>query len=261
MPKRVYNDYIRGRVEALLKERKSNYIIINELREENIAVNQSYISRVKTATNENGKKKKKPRKRGARSKLTKVQIRRLKREFLKDNPKTISELAEQFALSRAGIIYYKKKIFGFKKRCKPRVHALTPQTMEQRRQRSWPLYTQMKGNRWKNWICCDEKKFVLGSCNSNTTIYYQDIAQPRVPPKFIKPLQGEAGVMVWGAISARGKSELIIIPPNCKVNSLNYINLVLKPFFHRDLPVLYPDGNYTFQQDSAPSHRSNLTQN
>ena len=66
--------------------------------------------------------------------------------------------------------------------------------------------------------------------------------------------------MVWGGICSNGKTELRFVRPGIKINSDYYIEQILKPFLKQDIPKLYPDKNY-IQQDSAPSHSYQKTQN
>lgn len=66
-------------------------------------------------------------------------------------------------------------------------------------------------------------------------------------------------VMVCGAVSMRGKSTLVVIDPQkVKVDSEEY-QRVLRQLFP-SVRRLYPEDNWIFLQDSAPSHRSNSTQ-
>ncbi|CAF2121468.1 unnamed protein product [Rotaria magnacalcarata] len=70
------------------------------------------------------------------------------------------------------------------------------------------------------------------------------------------------GFMVWGGISAKGKTFLRFVKSNTKINSDYYINKILKPFLLRDVPRLYPNKEKSrpiFHQDSAPSHVSKKT--
>ncbi|KAF2898681.1 hypothetical protein ILUMI_07494 [Ignelater luminosus] len=64
--------------------------------------------------------------------------------------------------------------------------------------------------------------------------------------------------MVWGGVSFNGKTKLHFIHPGAKVNSTYYINNVLKPFLTKDALRLYPDGDFVFNHNSAPSHVSKV---
>ena len=65
--------------------------------------------------------------------------------------------------------------------------------------------------------------------------------------------------MVWIGISANGCTQVCFVNPGAKINTNYYISHILKPFIREDIPKLYPNGDYLFHQDSAPSHGSKKT--
>jgi hypothetical protein len=70
------------------------------------------------------------------------------------------------------------------------------------------------------------------------------------------------GFMVWGGVSAKGKTTLRFVEAGAKVNSQYYINKILKPFLSRDVPQLFPKqekNRPVLHQDSVPSHVSKMT--
>jgi hypothetical protein len=58
--------------------------------------------------------------------------------------------------------------------------------------------------------------------------------------------------MVWGGICSKGKTKLRIVEKGAKINSVYYIENILKPFLAEDIPRLYPKNDYIFHQNSAP---------
>ncbi|RWR99964.1 uncharacterized protein B4U80_04996 [Leptotrombidium deliense] len=65
--------------------------------------------------------------------------------------------------------------------------------------------------------------------------------------------------MVWCGISVNGALKPIFVEPGVKINAQYYIKHVLKPFLKSDARRLYPDMNFIFHQDSAPSHTAKST--
>jgi hypothetical protein len=61
-------------------------------------------------------------------------------------------------------------------------------------------------------------------------------------------------VMVWGAISSRWATPLMLIIVS--VDSQKYIE-ILEETLISTIDLLYPDG-YIFQQDNAPCHKSRI---
>ncbi|RWS02895.1 uncharacterized protein B4U80_03395 [Leptotrombidium deliense] len=65
--------------------------------------------------------------------------------------------------------------------------------------------------------------------------------------------------MVWCGICAHGALKPIFVESGVQINAQYYINHVLKPFFRRDANRLFPEKNFVFHQDSAPSHTAKRT--
>lgn len=63
--------------------------------------------------------------------------------------------------------------------------------------------------------------------------------------------------MVWGAISAKGVSQLKMVSTN--LNSKNYQDLIINDIKTQCECIIYPDKDYVFQQDNAPCHNSAST--
>ena len=143
---------------------------------------------------------------------------------------------------------------------KPKVHKLSPKTIEKRWKRSWPLYRRLRGGRWKNVITTDEALFHLSNKDRKTRVQYLSRGESRSKLEVFETESHPKGVMVWIGISANGCTKARFVKTGVKINTQYYINNVLKPFIKEDVPKLYPNGDFLFQQDSAPSHRSKATQ-
>ncbi|KAF2888120.1 hypothetical protein ILUMI_18053 [Ignelater luminosus] len=118
-------------------------------------------------------------------------------------------------------------------RKKLQVHRLTKVKIEKRKKRSWGLYRALNNGKWKKYITTDEAWFYINNVN------------------------GARRIQIYGV--GWGKTKLHLIDPGAKVNSTYYINNVLKPFLTKDALRLYPDGDFVFHHDSAPSHVSKVT--
>ena len=79
-----------------------------------------------------------------------------------------------------------------------------------------------------------------------------------VPP--INVTKHPASAMMLGVVSSDGKRmPPYWFPKGLKIGTVEYLDVlinVVKPW----LDAQYPDGNYVWQQDSAPSHRAKMTQ-
>lgn len=106
--------------------------------------------------------------------------------------------------------------------------------------------------KWFDVIWSDEKKFNLDGPDG-WSYYWHDIRkEERI---FARRVQGGGSVMIWGAFCGSRKLEIVVI--DNKMNADKYINLLgqgLKTFYD------FSDRPLIFQQDNAPCHSANKTQ-
>lgn len=69
-----------------------------------------------------------------------------------------------------------------------------------------------------------------------------------------------AAVMVWCGVTEDHKTDLIFVEQGVKISADNYIADILDPLFDDWVPKHYPNGDFLFQQDSAPAHCAKKTQ-
>ena len=62
-------------------------------------------------------------------------------------------------------------------------------------------------------------------------------------------------------MSKKGKSPLIFVKPGNKINSEYYVSQILEKGLGSWVKDAFGEDVWTFQQDSAPSHSSTITQN
>ena len=105
--------------------------------------------------------------------------------------------------------------------------------------------------KWETVVFSDEKKIHLDGPDGSQC-YWQDLRKEK--QLFSKRLFGRGSVMVWGAISASGKADLVVMER--KQNSARYIS-VLENFF--PFTNCQDINNAIFQQDNAAIHTSKLT--
>jgi hypothetical protein len=105
---------------------------------------------------------------------------------------------------------------------------------------------------WKNVIFSNKKSLIL--MGQMTFIIIGRILK-RKNLFFFKCVQGGGSVMIWGAFSSKGKSQLKFFDDT--LTDLKYTSLLrthllpYKNFFHQD--------QYIFQHDNAPCHRAKTT--
>ena len=58
----------------------------------------------------------------------------------------------------------------------------------------------------------------------------------------------------------KGKLPLVFVESGVKVNADYYLNSVLRKVLKPNTKILYENGDWIFQQDSAPSHKAKIYQ-
>jgi hypothetical protein len=111
-----------------------------------------------------------------------------------------------------------------------------------------------------NLVFSDEKKFdIEQSVNrQNDRVWSRDGS---VATRTATRRQNPMSVMVWAAVTATGRSPLVFVPSGVKLNSQRYISDILEAVLLPWARKHFNGSPWSFQQDSAPSHGSNMTQN
>ena len=78
--------------------------------------------------------------------------------------------------------------------------------------------------------------------------------------KFVPRCQKPSSVMVWAGISAISRTNFIFVPPGVKINAKTYRELILDTEVKHAGSKHFNNGTWIFQQDGAPAHTANLTQ-
>jgi inhibitor of nuclear factor kappa-B kinase subunit alpha len=137
-------------------------------------------------------------------------------------------------------------------------HGLTTKNKEDRVKRSEALLKRHDDEAVKKMVFSDEKMWVLQeSYNAQNKRVYartsEDIPQNL---RTVQRYQNSSAVMVWGAISHKGKLPLIFIDKDVKINQDVYRSEILETHLKPEASRLYPKRDWIFQQDSAPAHRA-----
>lgn len=109
----------------------------------------------------------------------------------------------------------------------------------------------------------DEKKWTVEEVfnSQNDRIWAATIQEARASKRYyVGRIQNPAHVMVWGAISEEGKFALEFLPDE-KLTGHKYRETILKGVVSPRGEQLFGDRMWTFQQDGAPAHKSNLAHN
>lgn len=83
-------------------------------------------------------------------------------------------------------------------------------------------------------------------------------AKERLLPSCITPtVKHPESVMIWGCFSFYGPGRLYVVPKGTTVNSVRYLE-ILNTRMMPSASAMYPTGDFIFQDDGAPCHRSKV---
>lgn len=197
-----------------------------------------------------------------RSARTPARIKRIRENIRRNPERSAREMAKNENVSKYSmdcILRDDLKVRPYRKR---KMHGLTAAQNLKRLDRSRKLAKRHAGRKVENIIFSDEKFFTMEQHHNakNNVVYsasFEDIPEHK---RTVQRFQSASGLMVWGAVSYRGKLPLVFIDRGVKINSEYYQREVLKATLLPEANRLYPEGRWTFQQDSAPAHASKSTQ-
>jgi len=142
------------------------------------------------------------------------------------------------------------------------VHELSDNDRQRRAERAQQLLNQYPTERYVNRIWfSDEKMFSVSSPinHQNDRVYTTEQKKFNIPPEnlFHERKHFSQKIMVSVAVSFYGKTNIVFIEQGAKINSISYIKLLDEELF----PSIRQQAgrNWTFMQDSAPSHRAAAT--
>lgn len=224
-----------------------------------VGVKRDFIYRTIKRYKETSSLKDRKRSGRPRSIRTKNVIHRVRERIRRNPERSIRKLAADLQISNGSAHNILKMDLGLTAYKKRKVHGITETTKTKRMERVSSILAWHAGDEF---VFSDEKLFVLqDSHNSqNDRIWSISISSISEEQKNVKRFQGAASVMVWGAISKRGKLPLLFIDKGVKINARYYQTEVLEKNLLPNLKNMFGDAYYVFQQDGAPSHTANTVQ-
>lgn len=198
-----------------------------------------------------------------RSVTTPENIKKLA-ECLRRNPRrSARKLARDIGISNASLRRILKRDLQVKAYKIQKVHGLSEKQRQVRLERSAALLERYARGEFPNLIFSDEKIFTIEQSvnKQNDRVYLTNRSSENAGLLQASRRQAPASVMVWGAISASGRSPLVFLPRGTKVNAHVYREKVLEAALLPWVDSHFHGQQFCFQQDSAPSHKARDTQN
>ena len=224
-------------------------------------VSSRTISKVKKRLDAGGDLKKAARPSGQSGKakiLTEAFLQDLEAWFEANPTMSICKTAKEMKVDDKTIRNGLKKI-GMVSKVRPSRPLLTEKTTNTRLFKAKRLLYQLKKQKPGTVrIFSDKKIFTVDQAHNRRNDRMVVKVGSKARPKF--KTKHPASVMVLGIVASDGnKCPPIFIKEGVKINAQVYQKLMR----YHVLPWLkatYPDGNYVFQQDSAPPHKAKTTQ-
>lgn len=222
-------------------------------------VNYKFIQRTIARYNDSGSvriKKKVGRKKSVR---TQKLIKTVRERFRRNPRQSGRKMARKLNVSNTTFRRLVKEDLGLKAYKRRRIHGLTEKNKMERVKRCKRL-VQRHAN--SEILFTDEKLFVLQETYNpqNDRFYSATFQECPTSIKSVQRFQNHTSVMVWGAVSKKGRLPLLFIDKGVKINKEYYLESVLKDHMMKYIPELYENQEFVFQQDSAPSHGSKIVQ-
>lgn len=222
---------------------------------------QNIYNVVKSLT-ERGTTDRRPGSGRPRSVRTKQLIKRV-RERLRRNPQqSLRKMAVSLNRNRETIRLVVKKDFGFRPYKLRKVAGLSNRQKKLRLERSKNLLARHGDEDLENIVFSDEKLFKDEQLwnSQNNRVYGLSLEHIPEHLRTVRRFQHAKSVMIFGAISMKGKFPLVFVEQGVKINQASYERDILEPCVKAYGHTLFLDQPWTFQQDNAPAHKAKKTQ-
>lgn len=193
-------------------------------------------------------------------------VERVRKRLAREPERSARQLAKDLNVSRPSVSVILKKKLKVKPFKKFTSQFLSDDHKKKRLERCrWILSMRRKGE-LPNLVFSDEKVFCVEQYanRQNDRVWLRGSRSENLDRLRLTRRQGAAQIMVWAAVTEHGRSPLVFLPmgkDEVKINQRIYREKVLKPGLLPWASKQFGESPWTFQQDSAPSHRATGTKN
>lgn len=193
---------------------------------------------------------------------TKKLLKRVRQRYRRNPRRSVRSEAKKLKIARSTLHRAITRDLGFKafKRCKRA--GLTAAQKEKRLERCRILLRRFTDETVENIVFSDEKIFSIEQkLNAqNDRVYAAKLEDIPYHIRTVSQFAQSEGVMIWAAASANVKFPLVFVKKGVKIDADYYRREILDGTVNVWAPILLPDRNWTYQQDGAPAHTANITQ-
>lgn len=254
-------EFKRNSVIALFLAGKSQPCIVRELKHLN--VNKVFVYRTIKRYNDTGSIAKRYNGGPKRVARSPEMVRKVKKRIDRNPKQTAQSLAKDLQISSSSV----RRILKIDLQLKPykiqMVQDLTPAQKKVRLDRSRVLKSLAARGELPNIVFSDEKVFTIQQFvnKQNDRVWLRGKSPDNLDQRVATRKQAPASVMVWAAVTEEGRSPLVFIDQGVKINQQLYRRKVLSRGLMPWARNQFGQNPWTFQQDSAPSHKAIATQN
>lgn len=244
----------RNSVIALHLEGKSNIEIRRALPK--LQLNEKFVQRTIKRFSETGSIKK--RYGGGRrcTATAPANVEKVRHRLARNPERSIPRLAQDLNVSTGSIQTILKKKLKVQPLKKNQSQELTALQRRKRLERTTELIRLLDGGELPNIVFSDEKTFCIEQYlnKRNDRVWLKGRASDHSERLRVTRRQGADQIMVWAAVSEKGRSPLVFLPMGrneVKINQQIYRDMVLRPRLIPWANKTFGSERWTFQQDSA----------
>lgn len=250
----------RNSVISLYLAGKSQSVIVNELG--HLHLNKMFVYRTITRYNDTDSIKKRHGGGHPTTATSSEMVRKVKARIERNPRQSAVKLAKSLNVSARSIGRILKNKLQLKPYKLQKVQDLTLAQKATRLKRAKNLKHLHVGGMLENLVFSDENFFTVQQYvnKQNDRVWLKCKSNDNLDQRIALRKQAPASVMVWAAVTATGRSPLVFIDQGVKINQQiyrkNILNDALLPWARKQ----FGRNHWTFQQDSAPSHKARETQ-
>ncbi|XP_017478987.1 PREDICTED: uncharacterized protein LOC108368613 [Rhagoletis zephyria] len=179
----------------------------------------------------------------------------IKKRVQRNSRLSMRKIARETGIGRETVRLIAKKELHIKPYKIPRAQLLTDENKKVRLERCRQILRRAANARWDKILFTDEKLCTIEQVHSrqNDRIWS---AQAPGSSHIIEHRQNLKSVMVWAGICSSGKTPLIFVDQGVKINREVYRRNILEAVVLPWAQEHFGEQEWTFQQDSAPAHRT-----